>query len=546
MFLFKKVKAVNTGLGNRSIPEPVWGLVVLILLIGSWLYSTGHNVHWPGFISIMVFYLLIFYIGCFASRKFSSGKLDDLMLAGRKLPLGLAVFTMSATWVGGGYINGSAEYAYSNGLAWVQAPWGYSLSLIIGGLLFAAPMRRRGYKTMLDPLQQRFGKKISAILFLPAVTGELFWSGAILVALSTTFATVLNLDTRTSIIISAVIVIAYTVIGGLWAVALTDTIQLVLIFAGLWLVIPTALPHVGGLSNLLEKYSAATGSLGGICPPWDWKTDPNWGNYFWNWWDYLLLLALGGIPWQVYFQRVLAARSATTARNLSILAAFVCFAAAIPAILIGMIGHQIPWGTGIYPAPPENAASILPYVIQYCTNPVVAAIGLGAVAAAVMSSMDSSILSAASMSSWNVYRLVRRKTPTPEEMKRVLHTCIIIVGIAATLVALNIQSVYQLWILCSDFVYCILFAQLLCAIYDHKANRIGSIAGIAVSFILRFGGGEPALGIPRLIPYPMITEDGVVLFPFRTLSMVAGLITIIAVSRLTQKRCPPEGLSSVE
>ena len=356
----------------------------------------------------------------------------------------------------------------------------------------------------------------------------------------------LNLDNRTSIIISAVIVIAYTVIGGLWAVALTDTVQLVLIFAGLWLVIPSALPHVGGIKKLLADYEASTGSLGGFLPPWDWRSDPNWGNYFWNWLDYMLLLALGGIPWQVYFQRVLAAKSAAIARTLSIMAAFVCFAAAIPAILIGMIGHQIPWGTGIYPAAPENAASILPYVIQYCTNPVVAAIGLGAVAAAVMSSMDSSILSAASMSTWNVYRLARRNTPSPKEMKRVLHTCIVVIGLAAALIALKIQSVYELWILCSDFVYCILFAQLLCAVYDKKANKIGSIAGIAVSFILRFGGGEAALGIPRLIPYPMIAEDGAVLFPFRTLSMVAGLITIIAVSRLTQKRCPPEGLSSIE
>ena len=542
----KTLKGLLTPPGTPAIPAPVWGLVLLMLLIGIWLYATGHQLHWPGFIAIMIFYLLIFYLGCFASRKYSGGSIEDLMLAGRKLPLGLAVFTMSATWVGGGYINGSAEYAYSNGLAWVQAPWGYSLSLIIGGLVFAAPMRRRGYTTMLDPLQQRYGKKISSILFLPAVTGELFWSGAILVALSTTFATVLNLDNRTSIIISAVIVIAYTVIGGLWAVALTDTVQLILIFAGLWLVIPAALPHVGGLKELLHDYSASTGSLGGLLPPWDWRTDPNWGNHFWSWLDFILLLALGGIPWQVYFQRVLAAKSAAIARTLSILAAFVCFAAAVPAILIGMIGHQIPWGTGIYPAAPEKAASILPYVIQYCTNPIIAAIGLGAVAAAVMSSMDSSILSAASMSSWNIYRLARRTAPSPREMKTVLHTCIVIIGVTATLLALKIQSVYQLWILCSDFVYCILFAQLLCAIYDPKANRIGSLAGIVVSFFLRFGGGEPALGIPRLIPYPMIAEDGAVLFPFRTLSMLAGLAAIIIVSRMTQKRCPPSSLEKAD
>lgn len=37
-----------------------------------------------------------------------------------------------ATWVGGGYINGTAESVYTSGLVWAQAPWGYALSLLIG------------------------------------------------------------------------------------------------------------------------------------------------------------------------------------------------------------------------------------------------------------------------------------------------------------------------------------------------------------------------------------------------------------------------------
>ena len=107
-------------------------MILLMLITGGWLYQTDHDVHWPGFISTMVFYLLIFSLGSFASRRFSARSSEDLMLAGRKLPLGLAVFTMSATWVGGGYINGSAEFTYSSGLAWVLAPWGLSPRLIIG------------------------------------------------------------------------------------------------------------------------------------------------------------------------------------------------------------------------------------------------------------------------------------------------------------------------------------------------------------------------------------------------------------------------------
>jgi high affinity choline transporter 7 len=67
--------------------------------------------------------------------------------------------------------------------------------------------------------------------------------------------------------------------------------------------------------------------------------------------------------------------------------------------------------------------------------------------------------------------------------------------------------VYALWFLFSDFVYCLLFPQLLTALFDKKANHWGSLAGFIVSLLLRLGGGDITLGIPALIPYPM-AESG--------------------------------------
>ena len=127
-------------------------------------------------------------------------------------------------------------------------------------------------------------------------------------------------------------------------------------------------------------------------------------------------------------------------------------------------------------------------------------------------------------------------------MHVVVRRLIWIIGIAATLIALKIQSVYALWFLCSDFVYCILFPQLVAALFDRRANAIGSFAGFVVAAILRSGGGEPVLGIPTWMPYPMIDADSVVNFPFRTTSMLAGLLTIIIVSRLTSRLSPPRSL----
>ena len=51
--------------------------------------------------------------------------------------------------------------------------------------------------------------------------------------------------------------------------------------------------------------------------------------------DYAIMLVFGGIPWQAYFQRVLSARNVSVAKTLSFIAAFGCFSAAIPSIVIG-------------------------------------------------------------------------------------------------------------------------------------------------------------------------------------------------------------------
>lgn len=160
-----------------------------------------------GVVSIVLFYLLILGVGIWAGRKKEQGNdsEEEVMLAGRSIGLFVGIFTMtgslhgmnsehpvgylwtfpsiSATWVGGGYINGTAEAIYTTGLVWCQAPFGYALSLVFGGIFFANPMRKQGYITMLDPLQDSFGERMGGLLFLPALCGEVFWAAGILAAL---------------------------------------------------------------------------------------------------------------------------------------------------------------------------------------------------------------------------------------------------------------------------------------------------------------------------------------------------------------------------
>lgn len=529
-------------LSLNILKKPMVATLVIafcMAMIGLGLFLEGQNVFWMGFWAIAAFYALVFYVGAKAAQRGNTDNEDDVMLAGRSMPLILATFTMSATWIDGGYINGTAEFTANKdyGLMWVQAPWGYALSLIIGGLFFARKMRRYGFRTMLDPLTQRYGQRMTAVLFIPALLGEIFWTATILTALGMTFSVVTDLSPEMAIIISAVVCLAYTAVGGLWAIAYTDVLLIVTIVLGLTCVVVNALPSVGGLTAAWAFYQEKMGALASPFP-----NSAVLGNATWSWWDSAILLVLGGIPWQVYFQRVLSSRNERTASNLSILGGFFCFIVAIPAVLIGVIGYvttqQGGWAAFGVEAPVP--ASIAPFVMRYLTHPVVATLGLGAIAAAVLSSVAASVLSAASMAGWNVIKPLRKHTTT-QQLSSILKWNILLIGGVATILALKVQSVYTLWVLCSDFVFCLLFPALLCALFDPKANKAGALAGFLVAAFLRFGGGEAAFGIQPYLPYPT-DANGLILIPFKTIAMLSGLVTLVVVSRLTQRKYPAQVL----
>ncbi|KAL6481710.1 hypothetical protein MHYP_G00097900 [Metynnis hypsauchen] len=506
-------------------------------------------IHVEGVAAIVIFYLLILVVGIWAAWKNKNSgvvegadRSETIMVGGRDIGLFVGAFTMTATWVGGGYINGTAEYVYlpGYGLAWAQAPFGYAMSLVLGGLFFAKPMRSRGYVTMLDPFQQLYGKRMGGLLFIPALMGEIFWSAAILSALGATLSVIVDIDINMSVIISALIAIFYTLVGGVYSVAYTDVVQLFCIFVGLWISVPFALsnPAVSDIGVTAVKELYQDPWLGQIE-----STDK------WMWADNFCLLMLGGIPWQVYFQRVLSASSATYAQVLSFLAAFGCIVMAVPSVLIGAIGASTDWNQTSYgPIPPmkkDESEMILPIVLQYLCPPYVSFFGLGAVSAAVMSSADSSILSASSMFARNIYQLAFRQSASDSEIVWVMRITIFVFGALATAMALLTGTVYGLWYLSSDLVYVIIFPQLLSVLFVRGTNTYGSVAGYIFGLILRIGGGEPYLKLPPFIYYPgwyikelvhhttqEVEHLVVQKFPFKTMSMLASFLGNVAFSYL--------------
>lgn len=179
--------------------------------------------------------------------------------------------------------------------------------------------------------------------------------------------------------------------------------------------------------------------------------------------------------------------------------------------------------------------NILPMVLQFVCPPAVSVIGIGAVAAAVMSSADSCVLASGTVFASNIYKNIFRPHASERELVWVLRLAIVVVGALGAIIALTVGTVYGLFILCSDLMFVIQFPQLICVLWVSFANSYGSLSGFIVSMFLRFTGGEPYLFIPPLIKYPYYDEEHGQMFPFKTMTMCISFILIIGVSYLTDK-----------
>lgn len=492
----------------------------------------------PALLAVVLMYAAFAGVGWLAARKARGGTAADLLVAGRRMPLWIAALTMTATWVDGGYLLGTAEGAYKSSIQLgLQGGLCFGISLVLGGLFFAGAMRRHGFTTLIDPFESRFGAKWAAVLFLPALGGELFWSASLLVALGSTFGVLLNMDLTVAILIAAIVTTGYTTLGGMWSVAYTDIVQLGLVALGLCVALPFVLSGAGGLDHAWLQYVTARPDNSGIVPA--------AGTAAWtpgaiaSWWDVSVMLMLGGIPWNCYFQRVLSCETPGRARGMSIASGLQTMAFTLPPLLMGVAAFSYPWPSGVAERLQVNPAETLPMLFAHAVPPAIGMLGLAAIVGAVTSSFSSSILSAGAMFSWNCLRRIVWPDLSVSHMSRAIRGSILLFGALASALALKVQSVQALWFFTSDLVFVLLFPQLIFALYDPKANRIGSMAAFAVSLFLRVGAGEPLLGLPAFIAYPE-------LWPVRTVAAVTGVILLPVVSRLTVRWAPTRPLRNVE
>ncbi|MEX1366509.1 MAG: sodium:solute symporter [Nannocystaceae bacterium] len=341
--------------------------------------------------TIGVYGVLMLVIAARARRRIAS--VEDYVVAGRRLPFGLAMPTLLATWFGAGTLLAVSDEVRASGLgATALDPIGAGCCLILAGLLIAGPLWRLRLLTVPDLFARRFGRRaevLASLLMVPAYFG---WVAAQFVALAGILELFFGIDPAWGIALVAAFGALYTLVGGMWAVTLTDAVQLLLVVAGLVVMLVVALGSLGdgslseGLSELLRR----TPPERRVLVPTESAAELA------GWLGLLCAGALGNLPGQDLGQRIFAARSARVAQAACIVAGVLYLGlGAIPVLLALAADLLVPGATD---------QATLPLLAATFLSPPLAVLLVVTVISVVLSTIDSAILSPATVIAQNLLR----------------------------------------------------------------------------------------------------------------------------------------------
>lgn len=207
---------------------------------------------------VIAYWIVSVGIGLYAATRVHNTK--DFAVAGRHLPFYMVTATVFATWFGSETVLGIPATFLKEGLHGVVAdPFGSSLCLILVGLFFAAPLYRMNLLTIGDFYKKRFGRGVEVLTTLAIVISYLGWVGAQISALGLVFNVVSDgaVSKLAGMWIGSGTILIYTIFGGMWAVAITDFLQMIVIVLGMLWIGGEVSGMVGGVGTVVNHALAA-------------------------------------------------------------------------------------------------------------------------------------------------------------------------------------------------------------------------------------------------------------------------------------------------
>ncbi|HUV75279.1 MAG TPA: sodium:solute symporter family protein [Dehalococcoidales bacterium] len=368
---------------------------------------------------ITLYFLGMLAVGVVSRRKTKAA--DDFFVAGRRSSSLLITGSLLATIIGGSATVGMAGLGFKQGLTGAWWLLVGSIGLIFLGLFFARKVRNFALYTLPELVEKQYDRRMAlaasfliVISWIGIVAAQIIAAGQILSILG------MGSPALWMLIFTAVFV-TYTVLGGQYAIIRTDTLQTVIIFAGVF----------GGLALLLSRLGGWEGLQSSLPPEqFAFPLSSQFGGT-----DLLTLLLLVGLTYTVgpdMYSRLFCARDDKTARASTFWTALLIIPIAFAITLIGM------GAAAMFPEiAPEQA---LPMVIKEVFSPLLGGIVLAALLCAVMSSADTTLLSASTILMVDIVGWFRPSLNREKVIPR-SRWVIVLLGICSLITALALKGV---------------------------------------------------------------------------------------------------------
>ncbi len=427
-------------------------------------------------LTLVIIYLLVtIAIGLYAAKRVKNT--TDFAIAGRHLPLIMVVTTTFATWFGSETVLGIPAKFIENGLGGVvEDPFGAGTCLILVGLFFAGKLYRMTLLTISDYYRERFGRTVEVVCSVIIMVSYLGWVSAQVTALGLVF-NVLSagaISVPLGMVIGVVSILAYTLFGGMWSVALTDFIQMIILVVGLTAIAIFAGNMAGGADKVIDL--ATSRDLFKFWP------EPTFTEI-----AFFLAAAVtimfGSIPQQDVFQRVMSANSEGAARKgamiggvLYILFAFVPMFIVVSALIVM----------------PDKAAELLKddpqkvmptLVLEYMPF-AMQVLFFGALLSAIKSTASATLLAPSVTFTENIWRQFRPHTSDKQQLRTMRITVLVFSTFVLTY-AIYMQgtSIYEMVSGAYQVTLVGAFIPLVFGLYWKRATTQGAIFAIVLGLV---------------------------------------------------------------
>lgn len=412
-------------------------------------------------IAMICYMLIVIGIGLFFAKRAQENS-ENYFLGGRSLGPWVAAMSAEASDMSGWLLMGLPGVAYWCGLA--DAAWtaiGLAVGTYVNWLIVAKRLRQYSAVsgdaiTIPDFLSNRYHEDKKVILGISALFILVFftvYASSCFVTCGKLFSGLFDADYHTMMVVGALFVVIYTVIGGFLAESASDFMQAVVMFCALIAIVGFGVYNAGGFGEVIENAKEIPGyfSLTSLAVP---EVDAegvqqaaNGVPLFGEAADYGLLTILSTASWGLgYFGvpqvllRFMAIRKVDELKKSRRIATVWCVISLAAAVFIGLIGRSL------FPFTEELATqslseNVFVLLAQAMLHPLFAGVIMAGILAATISSSDSYLLIAASAFSKNIFEGIIKKDASDKTVMHVSRIILILISLIGIVIAWDDQSV---------------------------------------------------------------------------------------------------------